>query len=87
MFPHTIRGFDILFVLSCHVETVRQLVLRKPTIHVNIDINVDELLQDKRELATYEQIKEYILEYSGLNESHTVQQKKRWRLGRQWSIM
>lgn len=53
-----------------HVETVCQLVLRKPVVHVNIDVNTDELVQDKRGMATYEQIKAYVLEHSGLKVSY-----------------
>ena len=34
------------------------------------DVNVDEMLQDKRGHATYEQIKAYVLEHSGLNVNH-----------------
>ena len=53
-----------------HVETVCQLVLRRSPIHINIDVDVDEMLQDKRGQATYEQIKAYVLEHSGLNVNH-----------------
>ena len=58
MFPHT-----------GHVETVCQLVLRKPAVHINIDVDVEELVQDKRGAATYGQIKDYVLEHSGLKVS------------------
>lgn len=58
MFPHT-----------AHVETVCQLVLRKPAVHINIDVDVEELVQDKRGMATYGQIKDYVLEHSGLKVS------------------
>ena len=58
MFPHT-----------AHVETVVQLVLRNPAIHVDIDVDVEELVQDKRGTATYSQIKDYILENTGLKVS------------------
>ena len=56
MFPHTE-----------HIETVCQLVLRNPVTHINID--VEEMVQDKRGLATYGQIKDYVLERSGLKVS------------------
>lgn len=59
-----------LFPQTKHVETVCKLVLRKPVVHVNIDVDVDELVQDKRGLATYEQIKAYVLEHSGFKVSH-----------------
>ena len=58
MFPHT-----------NHIETVCQLVLRKPAVHINIDVDVEELVQDKRGAATYGQIKDYVLEHSGLKVS------------------
>ncbi len=58
-FPHTM-----------HVETVCQLVLRRSPVHINIDVDVEELVQDKRGMATYEQIKAYVLEHSGLKVSN-----------------
>lgn len=45
------------------VETVCLLVLRNPVTHINID--VEEMMQDKRELAIYGQIEDYVLEQSG----------------------
>ena len=62
------RGVD-QFPQSVHVETVCQLVLRKPAVHINIDVDVEELVQDKRGMATYGQIKDYVLEHSGLKVS------------------
>ena len=64
----TAEAFD-LFPRCAHVETVCQLVLRKPVVHVNIDVDVEELVQDKRGLATYGQIKDYVLEHTGLKVS------------------
>ena len=58
MFPH-----------SEHIETVCLLVLRNPVTHINIDVDVEEMVQDKRGMATYGQIKDYVLEHSGLNVS------------------
>ena len=58
-----------MFPQSTHVETVCQLVLRKPAVHINIDVDVEELVQDKRGMATYGQIKDYVLEHSGLKVS------------------
>ena len=51
------------------VETVCLLVLRNPVTHINIDVDVEEMVQDKRGLATYGQIKDYVLERSGLKVS------------------
>ena len=51
------------------METVCLLVLRNPVTHTNIDVDVEEMVQDKRGQATYGQIKEYVLERSGLKVS------------------
>ena len=58
-----------LFPRTKHCETVCLLVLRNPVTHINIDVDVEEMVQDKRGLATYEQIKDYVLERSGLKVS------------------
>ena len=58
-----------MFPRADHVETVCLLVLRNPVTHINIDVDVEEMVQDKRGLATYGQIKEYVLERSGLKVS------------------
>ena len=55
-----------MFPRADHVETVCLLVLRNPVTHINIDVDVEEMVQDKRGLATYGQIKDYVLERSGL---------------------
>lgn len=57
------------FPWTANVETVCQLVLRKPAVHINIDVDVEELVQDKRGAATYGQIKDYVLEHSDLKVS------------------
>ena len=58
-----------LFPRTKHCETVCLLVLRNPVTHINIDVDVEEMVQDKRGMATYGQIKEYVLEHSGLKVS------------------
>ena len=70
------RGYQVekvqpvdMFGHTVHVETVCLLVLRNPVTHINIDVDVEEMVQDKRGLATYEQIKDYVLEHSGLKVS------------------
>ena len=54
---------------GAHVETVCLLVLRNSVTHINIDVDVEEMVQDKRGMATYGQIKDYVLEHSGLKVS------------------
>ncbi len=52
-----------------HDETVVLLSRKMPDIHIDIDVDVDELVQDKRGIATYAQIKDYVLKQTGLNVS------------------
>ncbi len=61
--------FDIYGIVSTHVETVCSLVLTTAPVHIDIDVDVEELLQSKRGQATYTQIKQYVLEHTGLNVS------------------
>lgn len=70
------RGYQVkkvqcvdMFPATGNVETVCLLVLRNPVTHINIDVDVEEMVQDKRGMATYGQIKDYVLEHSGLNVS------------------
>ena len=70
------RGYEVkkvccvdMFPATVHVETVCLLVLRNPVTHINIDVDVEEMVQDKRGRATYGQIKDYVLERSGLKVS------------------
>ena len=57
------------FPWTTGIETVCLLVLRNPVTHINIDVDVEEMVQDKRGRATYGQIKDYVLEHSGLKVS------------------
>ncbi len=57
-----------MFPRTAHVETVCLLV-RRNSLHIDIDVDVEEMLQEKRGQATYPQIKEYVLEHSGLKVS------------------
>ena len=59
---------DIQPIVSSHVETVCLLV-RRNSLHIDIDVDVEEMLQEKRGQATYPQIKDYVLEHSGLKVS------------------
>lgn len=66
--PQRVTPVD-MFPRTAHVETVCLLVLRNPVTHINIDVDVEEMVQDKRGLATYGQIKDYVLEQNGLKVS------------------
>ena len=61
------RAFDN-FPMGGHVETVCLLV-RRNSLHIDIDVDVEEMLQEKRGQATYAQIKDYVLEQNGLKVS------------------
>ena len=50
------------------VETVCLLV-RRNSLHIDIDVDVEEMLQEKRGQATYAQIKDYVLEQNGFKVS------------------
>lgn len=56
-----------MFPQTPHVETVCLLVLRNDVTHINIDVDVEELVKDKRGQATYDQIREYVKEQTGLH--------------------
>ncbi len=49
------------------VETVCLLVLRNSVTHINIDVDVEELVQDKRGQATYDQIRDNVKAQTGLH--------------------
>ena len=71
-FPVPVNGQEVTELpleSGTMLETVCLLVLRNPVTHINIDVDVEEMVQDKRGLATYEQIKDYVLEHSGLKVS------------------
>lgn len=40
---------------------------RNDVTHINIDVDVEELVKDKRGQATYDQIREYVKEQTGLH--------------------
>ena len=57
------------FPWTANVETVVLLSHKKADSYIHIDVDVEEMVQDKRGLATYGQIKDYVLEHSGLKVS------------------
>ena len=61
----------IFIAHSWHVETVCLLSKLKSTNHIEVELNMDELdLTDAEKKATYEEIKTYILENTGLKVSN-----------------
>lgn len=62
--------FDIHSVFATHVETVVLLSKLNAKQHIEIDLSMDELdLTDAEKKATYQEIKDYVLEHSGLKVS------------------
>ena len=61
---------DINQSRSCHVETVCLLSKLNTKQHIEINLDMDELdLTDAEKKATYQEIKDYVLEHSGLKVS------------------
>ena len=64
------RKYDVLPVLSCHVETVCLLSKLHSDQHIEVELQMDELdLTAAESKATYEEIKDYVLEHTGLKVS------------------
>ena len=67
MFPST---YDINGIVSTHVETVVQLVRKIPDTHIDFEISLDEVdLTSAESKATYQEIKDYVLDKFGLKVS------------------
>lgn len=59
-----------MFPRADHVETVVLLSKLKSTQHIEVELDMDELdLTDAEKKATYQEIKDYVLEHSGLKVS------------------
>lgn len=59
-----------MFPRTCHVETVCLLSKLNAKQHIEINLDMDELdLTDAEKKATYQEIKDYVLEHSGLKVS------------------
>jgi 23S rRNA (uracil1939-C5)-methyltransferase len=59
-----------LFPGTKHVETVCLLSKLKSTQHIEVEVKMDEMdLTDAEKKATYQEIKDYVLEYTGLKVS------------------
>ena len=60
-----------MFPGTRHVETVCLLSKLKSTQHIEVELDMDELdLTDAEKKATYQEIKDYVLEHSGLKVSN-----------------
>ena len=66
--PIISEDMDLGLDNDTHVETVCLLV-RTNGLHIDIDVDVEEMLQEKRGQATYAQIKKYVLEQNGFKVS------------------
>ena len=72
------RGYDArtavavdMFPRTAHVETVVLLSKLNTKQHIEVELNLDELdLTAAESKATYEEIREYVLEHTGLKVSH-----------------
>ena len=71
MFPQTDELSDIKMNVSSHVETVVLLSKLNTKQHIEVELNLDELdLTAAESKATYDEIKAYVLEHTGLKVSH-----------------
>lgn len=60
-----------MFPMTTHVETVCLLSKLNAKEHIEVELDMDELdLTTAESKATYEEIKEYVLEHTGLKVSH-----------------
>ena len=67
--PAKLRALD-MFPRTGHVETICLLSKLNAKQHIEINLDMDELdLTDAEKKATYQEIKDYVLEHSGLKVS------------------
>ena len=69
---HPVRACAVdLFPGTAHIETVCLLSKLKSKEHIEIEVKMDEMdLTSAESKATYEEIKAYVLEHTGLKVSH-----------------
>ena len=71
LFPRTNGTADIQMDVSSHVETVCLLSKLNVEHHIEVELNLDEMdLTAAEKKASYEEIKAYVLEHSGLKVSN-----------------
>ena len=64
-----VQGCD-MFPFTVHVETIVLLSKLKSSKHIEVELKMDELdLTAAESKATYEEIKDYVLEHSGMKVS------------------
>ena len=69
---YSLTGYTLvdMFPRTAHVETVVQLVRKKPDTYIDITVDMDELdLTSSEAKATYDEIKDYVFEEFGLKVS------------------
>lgn len=65
-----IIGLLFVFAAALHQETVALLSQRRPDTHIDIKLDLSELdITAAEAKATYQEIKDYVLEHSGLKVS------------------
>ena len=70
-FPQTDSIFDVLPILSCHVESIMLLSKLHTKQNIEVELEMSELdLTATESKATYEEIKDYVLKQSGLKVSN-----------------
>ena len=69
-FPQTDSIFDVLPILSCHVESIMLLSKLHTKQNIEVELEMSEMdLTAAESKATYEEIKDYVLEHTGLKVS------------------
>ena len=79
MFPRTDIAFDVLPILSCHVETVCLLsqLKQKPDDYINVTIELDDVdIISAETKATYDEIKKPIGILQGKSLPRILRQNK-----------
>ena len=93
MFPATNKGYlsgDIVIhsIFSSHVETVVLLSQRKADDYVEVELELDELdVTSAESKATYEEIKKYVLDNTGLKVSTLNIAQVKQKCGISWIVI
>ena len=69
-FPQTDSIFDVLPILSCHVESIMLLSKLHTKQNIEVELEMSEMdLTAAESKATYEESKDYVLEHTGVKVS------------------